>query len=267
MTQEQSMERKNESVDRTVKVGDVVSVPFGSKFLCGVVKDVKPESITLDNYKSNEIIIPNNNKVYKFFPGQKYDIREFQRVDDGTVEKISLKEKLNKFLSKTEVGSYDSLLAKNKGDLIQLLKGQLTNSIFNGQSVVPNAEGKNELKNWACKFQLYRGGDGNLKLNTIWKQEHLQTKVYGVELTPEQLKNTIENKQSVVINSETKQGIPFKVFCKFDKDLNSFVTSQYNEKVEERMKASYSKKEEQGLSEKTSEKEVPLKKQSKGKGI
>ena len=239
-----STEQKQSKVADAIKAGDVVSVPFGAKYLCGIVKDVNPQNITIDNYKSNEILVPNNNKVYKFFPGQKFDIREFEKVDDNSPEKLSLKEKLDKFLSRTEVGSYKNLMANNKGDLVQLLKGQMTNNMFNGQSIITNPEGKQELKNWACKFQLFRGEDGNLKLNTAWKQDQLQTKVYGVELTPEQLKNTMEKNQSVVIERETKGQKPFKAFCKFDKDLNSFVTSQYNEVIAERMKVSYTKRED-----------------------
>lgn len=263
----EDVNQKRQENEKAIKPGDVVSVPFGSKYLCGIVKAVTNEKITLDNYKNSEIEVPNNNKVYKFFPGQKFDMREFERVDDSTTEKLSLKEKLNKFLSKTDVGSFSNLVANHKGDLIQLLKGQMTNKLFNGQSLVQNPEGKQELKNWACKFQLYRGNDGNLKLNTAWKQEQLQTKVYGVELSPEQLKNTMEKKQSVVIERETKEGIPFKAFCKYDKDLNSFVTSQYDNKIAERMKASYSKKEEQAQSQKEAPEQKQTNKKGKGRSI
>jgi hypothetical protein len=237
-------EQKKE-FDKTIKVDDIVSVPFGNKFLIGVVKDINKDNITINNYTQNNISIPNNDKVYKFFPGQKFDFREFYKVDANTPENLSVSERMNKFLSKTTVGSFSEFCKKNKADLVQLLKGNMTNNVFNGNSIITSEKGEKNLQSWACKFQLYRGKDGNLKMNTAWKQEKLQTKVYGVELTPEQLKNTMEKNQSIVIDRQSKEEIPFKAFCKYDKDLNAFVTSQYSVKVEELMKNSYAKKEGQ----------------------
>lgn len=264
-------ESTQKKYSKVIEKGDVVSVPFGGKILCGVVTNVAPDKLTINNYTTDNILVPNNNLVYKFFPGQKYDLREFERVDENTTEKLSLKEKLNKFFSKTTVGSYDSFLKNNKGDLVQLLKGQMTNTMFNGSSIVKNEKGEQELKNWSCKFQLFRGPDNFLKLNTAWKQEKLQTKVYGVELTAEQIKNTVEKKQSIVIDRTTGTGVAFKAFCKYDSDLNSFVTSQHDVKIEERMKASYSKKETENQSQKEGPKKEELKEiqketQRKGKG-
>jgi hypothetical protein len=263
-------EQKKE-IDRTIKVDDIVSVPFGNKFLIGVVKDISKENITINNYTQNNISIPNNDNVYKFFPGQKFDFREFYKVDGNTPENLSVSERMNKFLSKTTVGSFSEFCSKNKADLVQLLKGNLTNNLYNGNSIITNEKGEKNLQSWACKFQLYRGKDGNLKMNTAWKQEKLQTKVYGVELTPEQLKNTIEKNQSIVIDRQSKEQIPFKAFCKFDKDLNSFVTSQYSEKIEELMKKSYAKKEgqthEKSLSPTNTKERIELKEIKEDKGI
>lgn len=338
----EDVDQKRKANEKAIKPGDVVSVPFGSKYMCGIVKSVSTDKLTLDNYKNSEIEVPNNNKVYRFFPGQKFDAREFDKMDVNSPEYLNykskaieflkenivseelknkgilivqqntpeeltqklqnflnsnknihpginlsptvfknfnefvekykpttLKERLDKYLSKTDVGSFYNFVANYKSDLIQLLKGQMTHKLFNGQSIVQNPEGKQELKNWSCKFQLYRGNDGNLKLNSAWKQEKLQTKVYGVELTPEQLKNTMEKNQSVVIERETKEGKPFKAFCKYDMDLNSFVTSQYDEKIAERMKASYSKKEEQAKTQKEApvQEQKQSNKRGKGRGI
>jgi len=200
--------------------------------------------------------------VYKFFPGQKYDLREFERVDESTLDKLSVREKLNKFLSKTDVGSFENLVKNHKGDLVQLLKGDLTNSLFNGSSIVTNKEGEKELKNWACKFQLYRGTDGNLKLNTTWKQDLPQEQVYGVALTADEISKMVDKKQSVVLERTRKDGVTFKAFCKYDKDLNTFVTSQYSEKIEEKMKVAYSKRENLGKTEKVEQ--SPAKKKGRG---
>ena len=45
---------EREEKEKAIKPGDVVSVPFGSKYLCGIVKAVTNEKITLDNYKNSE---------------------------------------------------------------------------------------------------------------------------------------------------------------------------------------------------------------------
>jgi len=251
-------------VEKAIQKGDVVSVPFGKSFLTGAVIDIDDKHIKIDNYKQEEVKIPNNELVYKFFPGQKYDLREFERVDESTPDKLSVRAKLNKFLSKTEVGSFENLVKNHKGDLVQLLKGDLTNSMFNGSSIVVNKDGEKELKNWACKFQLYRGTDGNLKLNTNWKQEQPQKQVYGVDLTPEEISKMVDKKQSIVLERTRKDGLAFKVFCKFDKDLNTFVTSQYSQRIEEKMKVAYSKRERLDTGQTKTEKVTSKK---KGVGI
>jgi len=256
-TQEKETQKE---AQRLIQKGDVVSVPFGKGFLAGVVVDVDNTHIKINNYRQDDVKIPNNELVYKFFPGQRYDIREFERIDESTADKLSVRAKLDKFLSKTEVGSFENFVKNHKGDLVQLLKGELTNSLFNGSSIVTNKEGEKELKNWACKFQLYRGINGSLKLNTTWKQDIPIEEVYGVNLTADEIHKMKEKNQSVVLERTRKDGVPFKVFCKYDRDLNTFVTSQYSEKIEEKMKIAYNKKENLDKEQTKTEQVSPKKK-------
>lgn len=229
-----------------IEKGDLISVPVGNTYLQGTVDSINEENVILENYANGKVKIPNNDLIYKFFPGQKFDLREFNSIDNSSEQGLSIKDKLDAFLSKTEIGSFNSLVKNHPKQVAQLLAGKLTSNLYNGVSLIQNQkEETKELKPWSAKFQLYRAADKSLKLDVKFQHEKLNVKIYGKELAPEQIALMKEKKQTIVLDLKNKQDQPFKVFAKYDKDLNRFITSPYNKKIEERMKASYSKKEDQ----------------------
>ena len=168
------MKQEQKSTADTIEKGNLVSVPFGSSYLQGTVKDVEKDHLTPVNYASGLVKIPNNSFVYKFFPGQKIDLRELNLIDENSKEGMSTKQKLDSFLSKTQYKNFDTLLKNNPKQIGQLLAGRLTSEMFKGSSLVqrPNEDTKT-IVNWEAKFQLYRGQDKNLKLDIKFKSQNL----------------------------------------------------------------------------------------------
>ena len=209
---------------------------FGSSYLQGTVKDVEKDHLTIENYASGLVKIPNNSFVYKFFPGQKFDLRELNLIDENSKEGMSTKQKLDSFLSKTRSKNFDTLLKNNPKQIGQLLAGRLTSEMFKGSSLVqrPNEDTKT-IVNWEAKFQLYRGQDKNLKLDIKFKSQNLDLKVYGKELTKDEADKLVKEGKTLTLDRTTKDGKDYKVFAKFDKDLNRVVTSPYSKKIAERM--------------------------------
>lgn len=250
---------KQENNEKKIKEGDLVSVPFGNKFLQGTVESINKESLVINNYSNGKVQIPNNDMVYKFFPGQKFDLRELNSIDTSSEMGTSIRQKLDAFLSKTSVGNFDSLMKNYPKQVGQLLAGKLTSQMFKGASLVTeeNSEVKTK-KEWAAKFQLYRGRDKNLKLDVKFQRPNLDLKVYGEPVNENEKKALIENKNTIVLDRKSKGGQDFKVFAKYDKDLNSIITFPYSSKIEERIKKAQDKKKDQGLT-KVQEKSNSLK--------
>ena len=59
----------------------------------------------------------------------------------------------------------------------------------------------------------------------------------------EQASKAIDKKETLILDRESKSGLKFKTFARFDKDLNTFVTIPYDTKVEKRILASQKMKE------------------------
>lgn len=233
------MEQKTNKENNEIRANDLVSVPFGGSYLQGMVQDVQKDFLIIENYTQGKVKIPNNDLVYKFFPGQKFDLREFNIVDQNSEAKISLREKLDSFLSKTEHKGFDALMKNNPKQIGQLLAGRLTSEVYQGSSLVQKeGEEHKSMVNWAAKFQLIRGKDRNLKLDIKFQEEVLKLDVYGKEVTEDQRKELIDKGHTVTLDRTRNDGKDFKVFASFDKDLNRIVTRPYSEKIEERIKAS-----------------------------
>ncbi len=241
-TEAENNDHKNQGKDYKVELDRLVSVPFGQRYLQGVVKDISPEFLVIDNYTTGQVKVPNNDLIHVFFPGQKFDIREFGILDQNVTPPVSLRQKLDAFLEKTQFKSLDGLMMLNKKSVGQLLAGKLTSQIFEGSSLIKK-EGQQSkvIVDWAAKFQLYRGKDKNLKLNIQFRQKELGLQVYGKDVTPEQHKEMTKNNKTITLDRENKKGEAFKVFAKFDKDLNRIVTSPYSKGIEERMIKSVAK--------------------------
>lgn len=250
------MENQNENKEsrNEIKPGDLLSFPYASKYLQGICLDIKPDTILIDSKREGQIQIPNDKNVYKFFPGQKFDLREFNIPDLNSTEKLSVAQRLSSFLSKTTVGSYENFAKNHKNDLIQILTGKLTHNLYSGNTLVNNEEtGIKEMKNWQAKFQVYRHTNGSLKLYCHFKKEKQDLTAYGVEVTPEEKQKLLEKKQTIVlersiektIDENKKEKTNFKVFARYDNDLNSLVITPYNEEVEKKLKAAYELRESQ----------------------
>lgn len=266
---EQELAQKREIRVHTAEDPNIVSVPFGDKFLQGKVVEVGDNTLKIDNYTKGIITIPKDGNVIKFFPGQKFDLRELLSDTIRTGQKTSIKESLNKFLKGTKIGNVDNLIknSEHKKDLMALLSGKLS-SLIKSQSVVEikakdekgnyirdekgnlKGTGESELKEWAAKFYITRNKEGDLKLNTEFQRQHLDNNVYGQPLTEEQqkqLKMEVKDKDkngkeytfSPTIEGEgmRKDGEKFKVFIKLDKELNKYITFPYDEEVAKKLQA------------------------------
>ena len=238
-TQETKKEEVKETKSR-YNVGDIVSVPFNGSFLKGAITDVKEKELTINNYVQGEINIPRNREVQKFFKGQKFDSRELNSEGGKAV---------NTFLMNTKFKNLDTLLSSRDKEAVhfkmQLLSGRLS-PILSYKKLTENETGQKSLKDLAVKIKLYEGKDG-LKFAANFKNEEkkVPTKAFGVELSKDQINKMVENKQSVVFESTTKTGKPFKIFLNYDKELNNFIPAPYSKFIEEKMKKAYEKKEQQ----------------------
>ena len=229
------------SQNNELELDNLISVPVGSRFVKGIVKEIKPDLLKIESIENGNINIPNNKLVYKMFPGQRYDLRELNSVDPKSEDNLTIKEKLDKLLSKTKIGSFDKL---EKGEKVALLTGKMTNKLYEGQSLVLDKKtGEKNLKNFAFKFKLSKDSNGVLKIDPKFKREKLSLNVYGEDLTEEQASKAIDKKETLILDRESKSGLKFKTFARFDKDLNTFVTIPYDTKVEKRILASQKKKE------------------------
>lgn len=266
---EQELAQKREIRVHTDEDPNIVSVPFGDKFLQGKVVEVGENHLKIDNYAKGVITIPKDKNVIKFFPGQKFDLRELQSDTIRNGQKTSIKESLNRFLKGTKIGNVDNLIknSEHKRDLMALLSGKLS-SLIKSQTIVEvkakdeegnyirdekgnlKGTGESELKEWAAKFYITRNKEGDLKLNTEFQRQHLDNNVYGIPLTEEQqkqlqmvVKDTDKNGNeytfSPTIEGEGRRndGERFKVFIKLDKELNKYITFPYDEKIAEKLQA------------------------------
>ncbi len=255
------MEKKAGNERNEIGKDDLVSVPFGGRYLQGIVKDIQKDHLIIENYGEGKVKIPNNKLVYKFFPGQKFDLRELNIVDQNSKDKLSLKDRLDSFLSKTEQKGFDALMKNNPKQVGQLLAGKLTSEVYKGSSMVQKPdENFKTMVNWAAKFQLYRAKDQNLKLDIKFQQEKLKLDVYGKDVTNTQLEEMKDKGQTVTLERTTNNGKDFKVFASFDKDLNRIVTRPYSEKIEERIKLSQAKNNKLEKAQKNGQKKTAGKK-------
>jgi hypothetical protein len=263
------MKQKTES-SNVLEIGNLVSVPFGSSYLQGTVKSIDDNHLTIENYASGIVKVPNNDLVYKFFPGQKFDIRELNVIDENSKDKLSVKDKLNVFLGKTQYKSFDNLLKNHPKQVGQLLAGKMTSEVYNGASLIQKSgENFKTMVNWSAKFQLVRGKDRNLKLQNQFKSQkfNLKEQVYGKPLSKDEIEATVKQGKTVTIDRVSNEGKPFKRFAKFDKDLNRIVTTPYSKKIAERITNSQAKSSKQTQTKSKTITKKPAAKKQTGKTI
>lgn len=262
------MKKEQKSEADNIEIGNLVSVPFGNTYLQGTVKDVNKDHLTIENYAAGQVKVPNNDLVYKFFPGQRFDIRELNLVDENSPDKLSTKEKLDTFLGKTQYKNFENLLKNHPKQVGQLLAGKLTSEVYKGSSLVqkPGEEVKT-IVDWAAKFQLYRGSDKNLKLDLKFRSAKLDLKVYGKDLTKDETTAVLKEVKTITLDRTNKAGKDYKVFAKMDKDLNRIITSPYSKRVAERISKSVDKKEDLAPKAKQAVSKKPATKKQTGKKI
>lgn len=241
---------KGEPIENQV----IVSVPFQGGFIKGVVLEENKDTILIQNHnKSLPLSIPNNDKVYRMQPGQKFDLREFtqQIGKDGK----TMWQKIDDFLKKSpqyRAGGFNQYIKENPKELANLLYGKLTAGLVKGETLVIKEHKKEngetlkvqEISSWEAKFGVKNGVSG-LKMDIQFKQPEL---IIGIgkehpfpneQVSQEQVNQMMNENRSVPYVFKTKTGEDYKVFVKFDKDLNKFVTTPYSEKVHELMNKKY----------------------------
>ena len=186
-------------------------------------------------------------------PGQKFDLREFtQQVrKDG----LTMWQKIDDFLRKCpqyKAGGFNQYIKENPKELANLLYGKLTAGLVKGETLVVKEHIKEngetlkvqEMNSWEAKFGVKNGVNG-LKIDIQFKQPEL---IIGIgkehpfpneQVSQEQVNQMMNENRSVPYVFKTKTGEDYKVFVKFDKDLNKFVTTPYSEKVHELMNKKY----------------------------
>ena len=245
--------RVDEKTGKPIESQVIVSVPFQGGFIKGVVLEENKDTVLIQNYNNPmPLAIPNNDKIYRMQPGQKFDLRELSVIQkDG----VSIAQKIDSFLRKCpkyKEGGFGQFMKENKKDFANLLYGKLTTNLVQGETLVEN-EIKREngetlkvqqMKVWEAKFGIKNGING-LKMDIQFKQPNL---IIGIgkehtfpneQISQEQVNQMMNEKRSVPYVFKTKTGEDYKVFVKFDKELNKFVTTPYSEKVHELMIKNY----------------------------
>lgn len=245
--------RVNEKTGEPLENQVIVSVPFQGNFIKGVVLEENKDTVLIQNYNNPmPLAIPNNDKIYRMQPGQKFDLRELSVIQkDG----MSIAQKIDSFLRKCpkyKEGGFGQFMKENRKDFANLLYGKLTSDLIKGETFVENEIKREngetlkvqEMKVWEAKFGLKNGING-LKMDIQFKQPNL---IMGIgkehtfpneQISQEQVNQMMNEKRSVPYVFKTKTGEDYKVFVKFDKELNKFVTSPYSEKVHELMIKNY----------------------------
>lgn len=231
----------------------IISVPFQGGFIKGVVLEENKDTVVIQNYNNPmPLAIPNNDKIYRMQPGQKFDLRELSVIQkDG----LSIAQKIDSFLRKTpkyKEGGFGQFMKENRKDFANLLYGKLTSDLIKGETFVENEIKREngetlkvqEMKVWEAKFGIKNGING-LKMDIQFKQPNL---IMGIgkehnfpneQISQEQVDKMMNQGQSAPYTFKTKTGEDYKVFVKFDKDLNKFITTPYSEKVQELMQKKY----------------------------
>lgn len=262
-TQEQSYVPKfapriDEKTGKPIENQVIVSVPFQGGFIKGVVLEENKDTVLIQNYNNPmPLAIPNNDKIYRMQPGQKFDLRELYIVQkDG----VSMAQKIDSFLKKCpkyKEGGFGQFMKENKKDFANLLYGKLTTNLVQGETFVENEIKREngetlkvqEMKVWEAKFGIKNGING-LKMDIQFKQPNL---IIGIgkehtfpneQISQEQVDKMMNQGQSVPYTFKTKAGEDYRVFVKFDKELNKFVTTPYSEKVHELMQKKYQEYEQ-----------------------
>lgn len=245
--------RVDEETGKALENQVIVSVPFQGNFIKGVVLEENKDTVLIQNYNNPmPLAIPNNDKIYRMQPGQKFDLRELYVVQkDGA----SIAQKIDSFLRKCpkyKEGGFGQFMKENRKDFANLLYGKLTSDLIKGETFVEkdikreNGETVKvqEMKVWEAKFGLKNGING-LKMDIQFKQPNL---IMGIgkehnfpneQISQEQVDKMMNQGQSAPYTFKTKTGEDYKVFVKFDKDLNKFITTPYSEKVQELMQKKY----------------------------
>lgn len=235
----QSTQKAEANDYKIKKEGDLISVPFGSNFLKGVIKSIDESTITIDNYTKGEVKIPNNDLAVKMFPGQKFDFRELNlKSKDQNGNLVSIKDTMDNFLAKTSIGSFNNL---PKTDQLGLLSGRMLSQPLQGQSLLKDDKGVTSLKNWEAKFQIYKSY-GKLKMNVQFKQEKLSLNILGKPLTKIQEKALLTDGKTIALDRErldkkTGEIKSYKVHASFDKSLNRILTVPFNKTLDVKLKA------------------------------
>lgn len=201
-------EQNQEKQERELKVGNLASVKTDDGLFKGNIEAINGNDVTLKNLEGKTFHTTKDD-VYMFFPGQKYDISEIKPL----------------FEKKPGGVEFNNL---SKEDVSQLLRGNMTKTMFTG---VSQKEGKAGQEYSFKQRPEFNSETKQLELKPHFKNDRLilddQLKVFGQQITPEQLKSLEEGKAIVVERSSTQTGKDYSAKFHYDTDLNDVIFDKF----------------------------------------
>lgn len=200
-----------------LQIGMLGSAIIDNSHFKGTISKIDGDTITLQNLKGETFNAPRD-KIYQFFSGQKYDFEEIK----------------NLFFKKMGGLEFKDI---TKPDMIRLMRGEMTNSLFTG---VSNKEGQ-EAKEYQFKVRPeYNSETKQLELQPYFKKGYElseKTKVFGVELTADQVSELKEGK-SITLERTSKTGADYSAKFHYDADLNDVIFDKFvnSESMEKKVK-------------------------------
>lgn len=252
------MEEKDKSNFDKIEVGNIVSFGYNNNtaFLKGQAIDVTDTHVTIENYQAGKVKVLNNKDLMKFYPGQKFDLRELD-VPDPNNHGMTVKQNLNKLLKNTSIKNFDQLFKQYPKEVGKLLRGDVTMLIEGTSLMKVNKEDEvKQLKSFGVKFAISKGRDSNLKLNPLFRMDTPTTTIKNKKLSEEEAEALLFDGKTVILDRPIGYDKERKFRAYFDTDLNRVVALPVSKTVAERIIKSQSKKEE--ITSKT--KQAPVKK-------
>lgn len=201
---EDLISKQNKIENDSLKIGNLAVYNKENTFFKGQIDLVSGDTVTLKNLLGESANF-HKDQIYQFFPGQKYDRSEIETL--FKVEPAGIK--------------FSNL---DKSDITKLMKGELTNTLFNGYTVKDG-----EKLEYSFKMRPeYSKTQGKLTLKPYWKNkfEEMPLAAFGANLTKEQIREASEGK-SIIVEGLSKEQKPFTIKAHYDKELNSFIADKF----------------------------------------
>lgn len=227
-----AMSKDNEKNE--IKVNDLISVPGEEKgkYIKGKVTDISDDSFVIETKNDGKLKVSKEGAL-KFYPRQKFDIREVVDLFEKTQKQLKFSD-----LSKKDQG------AILRGEETSVIKGRskVTDEAKEKEALDKGVEYVPELKDFTFKLSIKKDENG-LKVNRVFGAKELDiknTKIYGVpvkdQLSKEQLKDLSEGKEAVMTFKNGKKE-EYKRSVYVDKDLNKVRSKPLSKEQKEDIKA------------------------------